>query len=414
MFKIKSNKVEKIEQTIDQKALVFGLISVFLVGIGFTIVIPVIPYLVKPYTTSQNQAIVVSLLTSAYAFCVFIAAPGLGAISDRYGRRPVLLISLLGSVIGYTIFGIGGAVWVLFLGRVIDGLTGGDISTIFAYFADITPVTQRTKIFGWVSAVVGIGTTFGPTFGGLIAAHWGYAAPMFLGAFITLLNAIFGFFFMPESLDRSNRIKKIPLMRLNPFTQLISVFSIKKVGRILAAAFLIWIPNGALQAIFSQFSIDTFMWKPALIGLMFSIIGIQDIISQSFIMPKLLQKLRDTNIATIGMIAEIVGYIFIAASALFACYLLLIIGMFIFAFGDSIFGPSFNGMVSKEVAANEQGRIQGGSQSIQALARIIGPIIGGQIYTLFGHIAPAVMGIILITFAIPVLYKATHEEILKI
>jgi DHA1 family tetracycline resistance protein-like MFS transporter len=149
------------------------------------------------------------------------------------------------------------------------------------------------------------------------------------------------------------------------------------------------------------------MWKPALIGFMFSIIGIQDIISQSFIMPKLLQKLRDINIAMLGMIAEIVGYIFIAASALFACYYLLIIGMFIFAFGDSIFGPSFNGMVSKAVAANEQGRIQGGSQSIQALARIIGPIIGGQIYTSIGHAAPAVMGIILITSAIPVLYKKT-------
>lgn len=151
------------------------------------------------------------------------------------------------------------------------------------------------------------------------------------------------------------------------------------------------------------------MWKPALIGLMFSIIGIQDIISQSFIMPKLLQKLRDTDIATIGMISEIAGYIFIAASALFVFYPLLIIGMFIFAFGDSIFGPSFNGMVSKAVSASEQGRIQGGSQSIQALARIIGPVIGGQIYTSIGHAAPAIMGIILITLAIPVLYKATHD-----
>lgn len=408
MIKIRLNKVEKTEQTIDRKALLFGLIAVFMVGIGFTIIIPVIPYLVQPYTTSKSQAIVVSLLTSAYAFCVFIAAPGLGAISDRYGRRPVLLISLLGSSIGYTIFGIGGAIWVLFLGRVIEGLTGGDISTIFAYFADITPAKQRTKVFGWVSAVVGIGTAFGPTVGGLIAARWGYAAPMFFGAFITLLNTVFGFFFMPESLDKSNRIDKIPLMRLNPFTQLVSVFSMKNVGRILTAAFLLWIPNGALQAIFSQFSIDTFLWKPTLIGLMFSIIGIQDIISQSFIMPKLLKKWSDSTIATIGMVSEIVGYIFIALSGLLIFYPLLIIGMFIFAFGDSIFGPSFNGMISKAVDATEQGRIQGGSQSIQALARIIGPIIGGQIYTSIGHIAPAVMGMFFITFAIPVLYKATH------
>jgi DHA1 family tetracycline resistance protein-like MFS transporter len=338
----------------------------------------------------------------------------MGALSDRYGRRPVLLISLLGSVIGYTIFGIGGAIWVLFVGRVIEGVTAGEISTIFAYFADITPVEQRTKIFGWVSAVIGIGTAFGPIVGGLVAARWGYAAPMFLGAIITLLNVMFGFFFMPESLDKSHQIKKIPIVRLNPFTQLISIFSMRNVGRILVAAFLIWIPNGAMQAIFSQFSIDTFMLKPALIGLMFSIMGIQDIISQSLIMPKLLRKLSDANIATLGMISEIVGYIFIAASALFSLFPLFVIGMFIFGFGDSIFEPSFNGMVSKSVAANEQGRIQGGSQSIQALARIIGPIIGGQIYTSIGHIAPAVMGMILITFAILVLYRATHAETLNL
>jgi DHA1 family tetracycline resistance protein-like MFS transporter len=153
---------------------------------------------------------------------------------------------------------------------------------------------------------------------------------------------------------------------------------------------------------------DTFNWKPALIGLMFSIMGVQDIVSQAFIMPKLLIKLSDKQIATVGMVAEIAGYSLIAASALFSFYPLLIAGMFIFGFGDSIFGPSFNGMLSKSAASSEQGRIQGGSQSIQALARMIGPILGGQIYVSFGHAAPAYMGMILIAAAIPVLYKGTH------
>lgn len=411
MYKFASDNEESTEQTIDKKALIFGLMSVFLCGIGFTIIAPVVPFLVQPYVSNPGeQAIVVTLLTSVYAACVFFAAPGLGALSDRYGRRPVLLVCLLGSAIGYFIFGIGGALWVLFAGRILEGITGGSISTIFAYFADIIPPEQRTKYFGWMSAVVGVGTVIGPTLGGLLA-KFGYSVPMFFGAIITLLNVAFGFFFMPESLAKNNRLKEITFIRLNPFTQLANVLSMKNLQRLLVSAFLLWIPNGSLQAVFSQFTMDTFSWKPALIGLMFSIMGVQDIISQGFIMPKLLLKLSDKQIAILGMVSEIIGYSLIAASALFSFYPLLIAGMFIFGFGDSIFGPSFNGMLSKSVDSSEQGRIQGGSQSIQALARIIGPIIGGQIYVSLGHASPAFMGMILIAAAIPVLYQSTQLNV---
>ncbi|WP_379133152.1 MFS transporter [Paenibacillus sp. sgz500958] len=407
MFKSRSHHEQKTEQAVDKKALIFGLMSVFLCGIGFSIIAPVVPFLVQPYTNPGNQAVVVTLLTSVYAFCVFFAAPGLGALSDRYGRRPLLLMCLLGSAIGYIVFGIGGALWVLFAGRIIEGIAGGVISTLFAYFADITPSQQRTKYFGWMSAVAGVGSAIGPTMGGLLA-KFGYSVPMFVAAAITLLNVVFGFLFMSESLDQNHRLKKITLVRLNPFIQLVNVLSVKKLKRLLVSAFLLWIPNGSLQAVFSQFTVDTFKWAPALIGLMFSIMGVQDIISQGFIMPKLLKKLSDAQIAILGMASEIIGYTLIALSALFSFYPLVIAGMFIFGFGDSIFGPSFNGMLSKSADSSEQGRIQGGSQSIQALARIIGPIIGGQIYVSVGHSAPAFMGMILVAAAIPVLYRGTY------
>lgn len=411
MSKFKSHNEHNIEQTVDKNALTFGIISMFLCGLGFTIVAPVIPFLVQPYTrTPGEQAIVVTLLTSVYAVCVFFAAPALGTLSDKYGRRPILLVCLVGSAIGYLVLGIGGAIWMLFAGRIIDGITGGDISTILAYFSDIIPPKQRTKYFGWMSAVVGVGTVIGPTLGGLLA-KFGYSVPMYFGAIITLLNVAYGFFFMPESLDKNNRLKEITFVRLNPFTQLANILSMKNLKRLLVSAFLLWIPNGSLQAVFPQFIMDTFSWKPALIGLMFSIIGFQDIISQSLIMPKLLIKLSDKQIAILGMVSEIMGYSLIAASALFSFYPLFIVGMFIFGFGDSIFGPSFNGMLSKSVDSSEQGRIQGGSQSIQALARMIGPIIGGQIYVSLGHAAPAFMGIILIIAAIAVLYKGTHVNV---
>ena len=408
MLEFKLCNKQNSDQSVDKHALIFGLISVFLCGIGFSIITPVVPFLVQSYTSNAGeQAIVVTLLTSVYAVCVFLAAPGLGALSDKYGRRPLLLICLLGSAIGYLIFGTGGALWVLFVGRIIEGITGGSISTIFAYFADIIPRDQRTKYFGWISAVVGVGTIIGPTLGGLLA-KFGYSVPMYFGAIVTLVNVVYGFLYMPESLNKNNRLKEITFVRLNPFTQLASILSIKNLKRLLVSAFLLWIPNGSLQAIFSQFTMDTFNWKPALIGLMFSIMGFQDIISQGFIMPRLLIKLSDKQIAILGMVSEIIGYSLIASSALFSFYPFLIVGMFIFGFGDSIFGPSFNGMLSKSVDSSEQGRIQGGSQSIQALARIIGPIIGGQIYIILGHSAPAFMGMILIAAAIPVLYKGRN------
>lgn len=410
MSKFKSLNTQSTEQTAPKKALLFGLTSVLLYGIGFGLTAPVVPFLVQPYVKSPgNQAMVVALLTFIYAVCVFLAAPGLGALSDRYGRRPVLIICLLGSAAGYLIFGIGGALWVLFLGRIIDGLTGGNISTILAYFADITPADQRTKYFGWAGAAAGVGSIIGPSLGGLLA-KFGYSTPMYFGVIITLLNVVYGAIYMPESLSKDHRLNKITSDRLNPFTQLASIFSIKNLKWIFIAIFLLGVPSGSLQTFFSQFAKDTFKWGPAIIGIMFSILGALDIITQSFIMPKLLVKLKVPQIAVLGMVSEIIAYGFIAASGIFSYFPFFIAGTIVFGFGDAIFGPAVNGMASSSVSLEEQGRIQGGSQSVQALTRIIGPILGGMLYVSLGHFAPAVMGVILVAAAIAAIHKGTQVQ----
>jgi len=192
---------------LDNKNLLFIIITAFLSVMGIGIVIPVLPFIVQKYMPgASNEAIAlnVALMLSLYSVCQFFAAPPLGALSDRYGRRPILLFCLLGSAIGYLLFGIGGSLTILFIGRIIDGLTGGDISTIFAYIADITKPQDRGKIFGIIGATVGVGFMLGPSIGGFVSLI-NLSAPFYLAAGLTLLSMIFGYFVLPESLKKENR-----------------------------------------------------------------------------------------------------------------------------------------------------------------------------------------------------------------
>lgn len=383
----------------------FGFITAFLTGLALTIISPVIPFLVERYTTnSSTQATVVTLLMSVYALATFISAPILGSLSDYYGRRPVLIISLIGSAIGYLIFGLGGSLWVLFLGRIIEGVSGGEIATIFAYFSDITSKEERTKYFGWLSAVVGIGTAFGPLLGGLLA-HFGPSMPMYFGAGITLINAIYGYFLMPESIAKRDNQLKIEKVQINPINQIKFTLMIPTIKWFLLVGSFIWLANGSFQAIFSQLTIDLFSWQPALIGMSFSMIGFVDIFSQFLIMPQLIKRFSDKIICLIGITGEVSGYIFITASVIFKNPLLFLVGLFIFSFGDAIFTPAFNGFISKSVSSKEQGRLQGTSQSVQSLARVIGPIVGGQIYVFLTPAAPAIMSVLFIGLSGFLLFK---------
>ncbi|EOE6421667.1 MFS transporter [Enterococcus hirae] len=385
--------------TINKHALVFGFTSVFLIGLGLTIVNPVIPFMVEQYTkNTQQQATTVTLLSAIYAFSMFLAAPMLGALSDRFGRKIILISSLFGSAIGYYLFGFGGALWILFLGRIIEGLTGGEISAILAYFADLTPIESRTKYFGWISATVGIGTAAGPLIGGFLA-QYGPATPLYVASFLSLSNAVYGYFFMPESLTKRERTRNLSLQQINPFKQLQLVFTFRSVKWLLITGFLIWLPNGSFQAIFAQFSIDTFHLSPIIIGFTFSLIGIMDIIAQLLIMPILLKFWRENQIITMGITSEMIGYSVIILSAFYRSIPYFIIGMVFFGLGDAIFSPSYNGLISTYASKEDQGKIQGASQSIQALARVIGPMIGSQLYATFHHTMPFIIGFILLGLA---------------
>ncbi len=357
----------------------FILLTTFLNFLGFTIIIPVIPFLVQQFSSAANVAFNVGMITSSYALCQFLAAPGLGMLSDRFGRRPILLISLAGSVVGYIIFGIGGSLWMLFLGRIIDGLTGGNISTIYAYIADVTEPKDRGKIYGLAGAAGGIGFMVGPAIGGL-AANISLSAPLFIAAGVTFLNIIWGYFALPESLKPKDRINELKLSHLNPFGQLKVIFSIKLLQTLFLVTFLFFVAATALQSNASLYMKDILQWGPGQVGFILFIVGVIDIVAQGYLTGKLLPIFGETKLAIIGLILNGLGFLLFGSVAFFPSALLMYISTIVFVLGDGLFEPAISGMIANSVEPKMQGRIQGASQGIQSVARIIGPLYAAWLY----------------------------------
>ena len=209
--------------SVGRTSFVLLLVIALLNTMGITIIVPIVPFLIVQYLAHPNNlAVIVGWLTAAYGICQLIAAPGLGVLSDRFGRRPILFICLLGSVFGYLILGLGGALWLLFLGRIIDGLTGGNISVLFGYVADITEAKDRGKYFGLLGAAASVGTLIGPAVGGLLATI-NDRVPFLAAAGLLLLTLVWGYFFLPESLGKEHRTTSIAMSELNPLKSLVSV-----------------------------------------------------------------------------------------------------------------------------------------------------------------------------------------------
>ncbi len=390
---------------IDRKALIFIIITTCMASIGIGLINPVAPFLVTRYVSDPNSAgWVLGWLTSAYAICQFIAAPGLGALSDRYGRRPILLICLFGSAIGYLLLGIGGALWVLILGRVIDGLTGGNFGVAFAYVADITPEEERGKYFGMIGAIAGVAVILGPAIGGL-ASKISIEAPLYLAAAVTFANVILGLFFMPESLPKEKRTTKVNIAQLNPLSILARVGSIAQIRALLVVSFLTMLGFTAVIGL-GLLTKDALGWDAAATGSIFVIVGITDIIVQGVLLQRLLKRFSEAQIAIGGIAGEAIGLLLIGSIVFVHSPVTLFIGTVIFAMGDGLFGPTLNVLLTRDVDASAQGQVQGGNQAVQSLARIIGPLASGEMYDRLGHSTPYLGGSVIAILAIGVLSMA--------
>ncbi len=390
----------------------FILVTMFLNTVGYSIIIPIIPFLVEKYVSDSQVAWYVGLLLSSYSFCQFFAAPGLGALSDRFGRKPILLISLFGSVIGYLFLGIGGSITILLVGRVIDGLTGGNVSTIYAYLADVTEPKSRGKFYGMLGAAAGFGFMIGPAIGGFLAKI-SLSTPLFVAAAVTFLNMVWGAMVLKESLHPDHKTNKLNLAHLNPFAQFNHVFSFSDLRRLFISAFTFFLAMNASYAVYGVYLKDVFKWGPTQIGLLLFFVGILDIISQGYLVQKLLHVYQENKVANIGLVLVGLGF---AAGALVTVYptlIFLAIAVIIINIGDGLYEPSFAGLISNAVDQKMQGRVQGASQSMQSITRVIGPLIGVWVFQYWKGL-PFATESILVVISILLSYALLTKKAAKI
>lgn len=379
------------------KSSLFLILAItFLNVMGMTIVMPVLPFITRQYVSSPAAiAIWVGILGSIYAACAFLAAPALGALSDRIGRKPVLVASVLGSAVGFVVFGIGGALWVLLLGRVIDGLTAGNISTIHAYIADITPPEERGSRFGLAGAIGGAGFMLGPALGGLLS-RFGLSAPVFVAAAVSLVAALLTLLVLPESLPAESRSKHFSLADVHPVRKVTDALRRDDLRPILLVVLAMTIPMAGLQSNLSVFALDALKWNPTTVGFLLLIVGIQDILVQGLLVRALIPRIGERGVVAIGLVGMGAGYAALAVVAAFTSPWLFVVGALLFSACEGGTGPAIAALGSRSVSHREQGWLMGGIQSMNSAARALGPLIAGVLYGSVGRGAPYVFGLIVI------------------
>ena len=383
------------------------IVLTMLTVIGMTVVLPVLPFVVLQYVSHESDlAIWVGVLEAINGLCAFLAAPFLGRLSDRFGRRPVIIVAAFGAAFSMALFGIGGALWVLVLARVVQGLTAGDLPALFAYLADITPPEQRAKRFGLLGALSGIGTMIGPALGGLLAAV-SIQLPVFLTAAVALTIAILSIFLLPESLLPGNRIRVIRLREVQPFAVFAEAFGRKELRGLMIGFALLALPFGFFVNNFSVLALDSIQWGPTQIGLLTAAVGIIDILIQGVLLGILLPRIGERGVIVSGIIAQMLGLAALAVVAsIFAQPWVFIVGALMLAAGQGASQAAMDGAMSNAVGDDEQGWLGGATQSLNAAMGTAAPLIAGALYALVSHAAPYWLGVALMIVAVIVVGRA--------
>jgi DHA1 family tetracycline resistance protein-like MFS transporter len=351
-------------------AFVFIFITVLIDMIGFGIIIPVMPQLIMELTGQPvgTAAVMGGLLMGTFAFTQFIFAPIIGGLSDRYGRRGILLFAMLGFTLDYLIMGTATTFLVLFLGRMLSGVFGATYTTANAYIADITDAKDRAGRFGMMGAAFGLGFILGPVIGGLLG-DINPRYPFFAAAALAGANFIYGYFILPETLSLANR-RPFNIRRANPFGSLMQMRQYPVVFSMLVAAFLFFLGHASFPALWTYFSTLRFGWTPRDIGLSLMAVGLASAIVQGGLTRIIVAKIGEWRAYAIGFSIAALAYIgYGLVSEVWVFYVIMAFG----AFGG-IGGPAMQSICSRLVPANSQGELQGAMSSLQSLSMVIGPL----------------------------------------
>lgn len=363
---------ETTEEKFLTKPLIIIYLTVFIDLVGFGIVIPLLPY----YTESDifhATPFEVEIIFAVYSAMQFIFAPILGGLSDKYGRRPVLFLSIIGSGIGYLFIGFASALWMVFAGRIIAGITGGNISTAQAYIADITTKENRAKGMGLFGAMFGLGFIFGPAIGGILS-RFGIGVPFLFAAVLSFANATALYFFLPET--RKKQIGEF--VRKNRFAQTFEALKDSRFSVIAILYFLIITAFSIMTASFALFTIYRFNYSAEQNGYIFAYLGVLAIIMQGVLFGKLAKRFGEANLVVVGsmllsgslLVVPFVGPDWGGLAG-------LLVGIAFFSVGNSLSSPALTSLASKIADDDEQGKALGVLQSAASLARAVGPVIGG-------------------------------------
>jgi MFS transporter, DHA1 family, tetracycline resistance protein len=354
----------------ERKALIFVFITILIDTIGFGIIVPVMPALISELTGegTAEAARYGGWLYFLYAFTMFFCSPIVGGLSDRFGRRPVLLCAMLALGIDYCVMGFAPTIAWLFAGRFVAGIAGATYSPAYALIADISPPEKRAQNFGLVGAAFGAGFIIGPTVGGLLG-ELGPRVPFFAAAAFALANFTFGFFALPETHKLENR-RKFEWSRANPVGTLLQLNKYPAIMSMLAVVFLWQVAHQVLPATWAYYTQIKFQWSPSLVGASLAMSGVVMIISQGALTRVLVKRFGgERRAAFVGMCAGMIMYL---------CYGLATQGwmMFVIAAFWLLAGlawPSMNALLSQQVPPNAQGELQGGLTSLGSMAAIVGP-----------------------------------------
>ncbi|HEX8178625.1 MAG TPA: MFS transporter [Pyrinomonadaceae bacterium] len=346
-------------------------ITVFIDLIGFGIVIPVLPFYVEG-TKFNATPRAVGLLFASYSVMQLLFTPILGRLSDRYGRRPVLFLSLLGTSLGFLILGFARTLWMLFVGRIIDGITGGNISTAQAYIADVTTKEERAKGMGLIGAAFGLGFTFGPAIGGILS-KWGISVPFIFAGALALANAVLLYFTLPETVTPDHPARASAAS--GRWTQLAGALKQPRLAFVLVIYFLFVVAFSIMTASFALFTMYRFGYDPVHNGYIFMYVGLIGALIQGGLIGRLAKRFGELPLVIVGAFCFALALLAIPLMSPGAGLLALLGLGGLFAIGNSLATPSLQTLASKSASAGEQGGVLGVVQSVASLARAVGPTL---------------------------------------